>query len=597
MQLYKKRGYEANVEWDQNKDFLRRLGGFGKASRAPRHPWGYPSDFHNLTQPDYEKNKVAWNLELFLPNIGHRHTLWEELIDVNLDATPLISKPAFDEALKFIGDLPKPIICLHTQGKSWSDRKNIPTERIIPLQKQLVERGYSVVILDWEGRTPQLSHDNVKNITTWGKICLERLAALYNYCDLLIGIDSGPLHFTKFCRIPALGVWRSLQPNRCSLPNPRAVNLVSDENYHHWHAREYLWNLDYYSGTEPTEQGIAEVAERIITCTPRPSIQVGEYLYRRVGHDERLIELLPNNKVGTGEGGCERYWLYLNGSLNIYGDSSSCSGLTCRLYWSQGKWVGHWLKHEKMPIELIPFPVAVGVRKTTPTFNLLAKDTPNIGDLWASPLKYFDIPNCKTLHLPDLAKLDNDYLYIVGGGGILHTSWIKYVSSLRKAIAWSIGHNFHDTSKIEYQPWLDHYLLTGVRDYGHRYDYLPCVSCMHEAFNKEYKAIHDIVCYCHYERNISLPIPTMDNSGDSFEEKIEFLGSGKTIVTNSYHGVYWSMLLNRQVIIVPWSSKFYGFKHKPSYVGEEIIPQNYDGYLAECRELNRQFYQKVLNLI
>ena len=95
----------------------------------------------------------------------------------------------------------------------------------------------------------------------------------------------------------------------------------------------------------------------------------------------------------------------------------------------------------------------------------------------------------------------------------------------------------------------------------------------------------------------------MLNTGQNIEQIIEFLGSAETVVTNSYHGVYWATLLKRKVICVPWGSKFNMFKHPPVMANErnwfEKIGQSdiYEDALTECRQANMSFFEDVLKLI
>lgn len=76
------------------------------------------------------------------------------------------------------------------------------------------------------------------------------------------------------------------------------------------------------------------------------------FRYVRVGYDERLIELLPDHRIGRGLGHLERDW-YVNaqGELVLVGEAT----VTCRLSLNpDGTWHGRWLHHERMPIALIP---------------------------------------------------------------------------------------------------------------------------------------------------------------------------------------------------------------------------------------------------
>ncbi|MDB5384772.1 MAG: hypothetical protein JWM11_418, partial [Planctomycetaceae bacterium] len=94
-----------------------------------------------------------------------------------------------------------------------------------------------------------------------------------------------------------------------------------------------------------------EIADRPIGQNEIP----GVYLYRRVGFDERPLELLPTGRIGKGAGQCERTWRLVDTpsgqSLGLFSDNGGDScWLTLR---NDSIWRGHWLNHERMPIELI----------------------------------------------------------------------------------------------------------------------------------------------------------------------------------------------------------------------------------------------------
>jgi hypothetical protein len=75
------------------------------------------------------------------------------------------------------------------------------------------------------------------------------------------------------------------------------------------------------------------------------------FVYHRVGHDKRDLELLPAGMIGKGAMGCEKYWSLsiVDGEplLTISGNSP-----TCHLKKEGDVWKGRWLNYEKMPIEL-----------------------------------------------------------------------------------------------------------------------------------------------------------------------------------------------------------------------------------------------------
>src|SRR6266545_5579850 len=78
----------------------------------------------------------------------------------------------------------------------------------------------------------------------------------------------------------------------------------------------------------------------------------GLWFYRRVGYDNREIELLPGGSIGIGSAENERQWTYedMNESrLTLHGDN----GLTCKcVRHCDGVFRGFWVTGERMAIEL-----------------------------------------------------------------------------------------------------------------------------------------------------------------------------------------------------------------------------------------------------
>jgi hypothetical protein len=114
--------------------------------------------------------------------------------------------------------------------------------------------------------------------------------------------------------------------------------------------------------------------------------------------------------------------------------------------------------------------------------------------------------------------------------------------------------------------------IVGTRDYNDkRYEYAPCVSCLSPLFDIQYPIERDVVFYMHhdktYDHNRHIPeiVPRIDNHCTSMADAIAFLGSGQTVVSNSYHGVYWALLLGRRVLCLPFSNKFLGYRFTPGY--------------------------------
>jgi hypothetical protein len=80
------------------------------------------------------------------------------------------------------------------------------------------------------------------------------------------------------------------------------------------------------------------------------------FRYVRVSDHERMLEFLPDERIGYGSSDRERRWrVFPEGAtsvLEILGDEF----VTCRLTRHEdGVWRGHWLRYERNPVELIPW--------------------------------------------------------------------------------------------------------------------------------------------------------------------------------------------------------------------------------------------------
>ncbi len=239
-------------------------------------------------------------------------------------------------------------------------------------------------------------------------------------------------------------------------------------------------------------------------------------------------------------------------------------------------------------------------------------DKNNIGDWTCSPVQtlFIGAETCSVYE----SELDHKNI-IFGGGGLINNFFGPYITKhLNRTsgarISWGIGHNFDATKYIEsYPDWINRFTLSGIRDWptpSGSY-YVPCASCLSPVFDIEFdEPKHEVVFFKH--NRIKSPItdiPSMFNSENRLLDVASFLSSGRTVVTNSYHGAYWSMLLNRNTIVInPWSSKFYGFKISPHYCNNYTLcdalkrpPIDYSGFKDECRDANFKFAKLALNVL
>jgi hypothetical protein len=296
---------------------------------------------------------------------------------------------------------------------------------------------------------------------------------------------------------------------------------------------------------------------------------------------------------------------------------------------------------------------------TDQIFNYHVRHSINIGDALSAPLNYFQFPGfqstfCDIDEHPDQDRLKSQPI-LLGGGGLLFPRFldpIKALQSLRDRgphILWGVGQQTYggdlalEFQQFAYQPYLQGADLVGIRDYfdplqeppkhglAHHISWVPCASCMHPAFDRVRTPQHEIVVFSHKKFRLQIPdLPTLTNEEMDFETVLDFLGSGETILTSSFHGAYWATLLGRKVLAFPFSSKFYGLRHRPglfpvqkwrpkrrrlALFGKTLYERfdkdwfecdlegwrsrlgqcrSYPESLEECRDRNRWFYQEVL---
>lgn len=251
------------------------------------------------------------------------------------------------------------------------------------------------------------------------------------------------------------------------------------------------------------------------------------------------------------------------------------------------------------------------------TVILHRPDSINAGDYYSNPSLYFDLGNVKVHDIKDpksVSKIETNSNVIIGGGGLVqHRKFnerileaVEQKNRFNKLILWGAGHNYRPKEETEdwHNPkYLDTFDLLGIRDYyeERKQNWVPCVSCMHNIFDNNFKITQDTVYYVHQMnkkiRKHNLENVTYKYNNIDFESAIEYLGSAKKIVTDSYHGAYWGLLLGKDVTVISWSTKFDYFKHPVhklfKYSPAKIKPSNRYNILDEYRQANINFYNKV----
>lgn len=261
--------------------------------------------------------------------------------------------------------------------------------------------------------------------------------------------------------------------------------------------------------------------------------------------------------------------------------------------------------------------------------NMHRLNTQNSGDLLCAPYLYFkelevndkiDISGFLSYNIFNTNKwtkslIENDI--ILGGGGFLDREYFEHSLKMlqllmkkgRKVVPWGIGHNnptFKVSSKFYNQ--IKNFKLVGIRDYGIKgTEWVPCVSCMNPIFDDTFESKIEIgiIEHEHIKINSDLPpeFPTINNNVQ-FKTMIEFIGGLETLITNSYHAMYWAMLMKKKVIVIPNSSKMFSFKYKVPICNEfkdykKHLKETYvyDQLLDECRDININFSKKVFEYL
>lgn len=238
-------------------------------------------------------------------------------------------------------------------------------------------------------------------------------------------------------------------------------------------------------------------------------------------------------------------------------------------------------------------------------FQHLAR-TRNIGDRATVPARWLDFgPDVTVQHFgEDIPACD---VAIFGGGQVYGQTFEAAVAAINRArhrVSWAVGMR-GQAGSLRHDILSANLTLMGCRDVDVPGTvHVPCPSCLSPRFDAAPAPLHEVVIYAHHRHPIPAThgLPMEVNEGGTFAQKLAFLASGATVVSNSYHGVYWAMLLGRRVLALPFSDKFGGFAQMPATAEagawRAALPQAHaaEGYLEACRALNRAFHARVMNL-
>lgn len=232
----------------------------------------------------------------------------------------------------------------------------------------------------------------------------------------------------------------------------------------------------------------------------------------------------------------------------------------------------------------------------------------NVGDLACSPGHYFDLGHHSFLDFKEDVPRCN--AMVLGGGQVFQdcvTAAIYNAPRARRIVVWGVGISRKDRASLEFDLLDANAALISTRNWNvGGCTYVPCASAMSPLFDAPAPPRHEVVFFYHAQKSADIPfeagIPTLGNNVATMAEAIEFLASGATVVTNSYHGTYWAMCLGRRVLCLPFNRKFDYFRDAPvrstpaDWVKDISLAEARPETLNLARDANRDFYERVRNL-
>jgi hypothetical protein len=229
--LYLRRGHRIEVQCDPDKEPVFRAAGAIVVQHAEvAHPWSHEFAIVGSELDDpWVGNKIGCNLDAqSLPQIGTRGELWSELCDVSLSLEAQVTQEHRDRIDQWFETVNGPLICLHTRGNTLAESKNLDDEEAIRLYCGLLDHtDATLLLLDWDDRVPRMKSHRVRHLSQLGHIDLLTLYCLLQRSALMIGVDSGPLHFARFTTCPVIGLWTHHFPSNFVLPRRNTLHIVS----------------------------------------------------------------------------------------------------------------------------------------------------------------------------------------------------------------------------------------------------------------------------------------------------------------------------------------------------------------------------------
>lgn len=231
--IYRRRGHDIRIVCNSDKGCLFPPECLATEKRdAPKVAWEHARHLETINgENHWMANKAMFNFSAHpMPDIGPPNgELWREFAAEKVDISTSIPDQASGMVKRYFAPLERPITLVHTKGNSFQQAKSVPDDLAVEIYRSILDEiGGTLILLDWDNRVPRIAHGRIKHMTDdWKRLSVEELMAALAQADLVVGIDSGPLHLCRFTNTPAVGLWfHGHHPSIYSLPREQQVNIT-----------------------------------------------------------------------------------------------------------------------------------------------------------------------------------------------------------------------------------------------------------------------------------------------------------------------------------------------------------------------------------